>query len=390
MRKPSYDNDPSNRTAGAPAGNGRMSDRTVAYMQQIQMRSISGPRPSAAPISANMEEEEEDEDEEEVRGGERSDDYFAGNNDDGYDSEGSLSKPLRKKPRVPPSDDEDDLPAASSRGASAEKARKERNEINAMDMMRKMAKTAGDAAVGLKRKHKRTLKANAGDDGDTESEEEKDDYSLKPITIGKNKVQGSAKKGSSSSKVKSNKKASPKKEKDDVDEERPREFLGLGPFQIKRIKNGSMAERPRPPKPLGKGRQVSKSPDGTVRRKAKKWTFEEEETLIEAVKIHGADWAEILKDARFMDLLAVRSNVDLKDKYRNMVKSGKADALPARPKGFHSEMGSKYGGSASHVAIDLSRERQFKKHLEQVKAEAEAMEGEGEGEEEEEIEEDDD
>ena len=55
-------------------------------------------------------------------------------------------------------------------------------------------------------------------------------------------------------------------------------------------------------------------------------------------------------------------------------------------------MGSKYGGSASHVAIDLSRERQFKKHLEQVKAEAEAMEGEGEGEgeEEEEIEEDDD
>ncbi|KAJ4787389.1 Telomere repeat-binding factor 4 [Rhynchospora pubera] len=50
-----------------------------------------------------------------------------------------------------------------------------------------------------------------------------------------------------------------------------------------------------------------------------KWTSEEEEALKAGVNKHGAGkWRNIQKDPEFSHLLASRSNIDLKDKWRNM------------------------------------------------------------------------
>lgn len=50
-----------------------------------------------------------------------------------------------------------------------------------------------------------------------------------------------------------------------------------------------------------------------------KWTAEEEAALKAGVVKHGAGkWRTILKDPEFSGILSLRSNVDLKDKWRNM------------------------------------------------------------------------
>ncbi|KAK2353180.1 eukaryotic initiation factor 4A-10 [Trifolium repens] len=50
-----------------------------------------------------------------------------------------------------------------------------------------------------------------------------------------------------------------------------------------------------------------------------KWTSEEEDALVEGIKKHGAGkWKTILLDPQFAPLLTSRSNIDLKDKWRNM------------------------------------------------------------------------
>lgn len=50
-----------------------------------------------------------------------------------------------------------------------------------------------------------------------------------------------------------------------------------------------------------------------------KWTSEEESALKAGVVKHGAGkWRTILKDPEFSSILCLRSNVDLKDKWRNM------------------------------------------------------------------------
>ncbi|GAU33943.1 hypothetical protein TSUD_357430 [Trifolium subterraneum] len=50
-----------------------------------------------------------------------------------------------------------------------------------------------------------------------------------------------------------------------------------------------------------------------------KWTSEEEEALVAGIKKHGAGkWKAILLDPQFAPLLTSRSNIDLKDKWRNM------------------------------------------------------------------------
>ncbi|XP_058071568.1 single myb histone 6 [Magnolia sinica] len=50
-----------------------------------------------------------------------------------------------------------------------------------------------------------------------------------------------------------------------------------------------------------------------------KWTSEEESALKAGVVKHGAGkWRTILKDPEFSGILSLRSNVDLKDKWRNM------------------------------------------------------------------------
>lgn len=50
-----------------------------------------------------------------------------------------------------------------------------------------------------------------------------------------------------------------------------------------------------------------------------KWTAEEESALKAGIRKHGAGkWRTILKDPEFSGILCLRSNVDLKDKWRNM------------------------------------------------------------------------
>ncbi|KAJ0007052.1 hypothetical protein Pint_28985 [Pistacia integerrima] len=50
-----------------------------------------------------------------------------------------------------------------------------------------------------------------------------------------------------------------------------------------------------------------------------KWTAEEEEALLAGVAKHGpGKWKNILKDPEFAPFLTHRSNIDLKDKWRNL------------------------------------------------------------------------
>ncbi|THU72085.1 hypothetical protein C4D60_Mb04t08380 [Musa balbisiana] len=75
-----------------------------------------------------------------------------------------------------------------------------------------------------------------------------------------------------------------------------------------------------------------------------KWTAEEEEALRAGVDKHGAGkWRTIQKDPEFSRCLATRSNIDLKDKWRNMsisasgqgsrekIRTPKAKGVPATP-----------------------------------------------------------
>lgn len=62
-----------------------------------------------------------------------------------------------------------------------------------------------------------------------------------------------------------------------------------------------------------------------------KWTSEEEEALRNGVKKHGAGkWRTIQKDPEFSPVLSSRSNIDLKDKWRNL--SFSASGLGSRDK----------------------------------------------------------
>ncbi|KAL9311546.1 Telomere repeat-binding factor 5 [Arabidopsis thaliana] len=50
-----------------------------------------------------------------------------------------------------------------------------------------------------------------------------------------------------------------------------------------------------------------------------KWTAEEEEALLAGIRKHGpGKWKNILRDPEFADQLIHRSNIDLKDKWRNL------------------------------------------------------------------------
>ncbi|KAL0694724.1 hypothetical protein Bca4012_061904 [Brassica carinata] len=50
-----------------------------------------------------------------------------------------------------------------------------------------------------------------------------------------------------------------------------------------------------------------------------KWTEDEEDALLAGVKEHGpGKWKNILRDPKFAGVLALRSNIDLKDKWRNL------------------------------------------------------------------------
>ncbi|RZC68206.1 hypothetical protein C5167_031456 [Papaver somniferum] len=63
-----------------------------------------------------------------------------------------------------------------------------------------------------------------------------------------------------------------------------------------------------------------------------KWTAEEEEALKAGVNKHGTGkWKNIQKDPEYTHILAARSNIDLKDKWRNMSVSATGEG--SRPKG---------------------------------------------------------
>lgn len=60
------------------------------------------------------------------------------------------------------------------------------------------------------------------------------------------------------------------------------------------------------------------------RKPRSKWTGDEEKTVYKAVKKYGvSSWADIVK----ANILPGRSNVDIKDKWRTMVKTGRAKEL---------------------------------------------------------------
>ncbi|KNA02644.1 hypothetical protein SOVF_216750, partial [Spinacia oleracea] len=67
-----------------------------------------------------------------------------------------------------------------------------------------------------------------------------------------------------------------------------------------------------------------------------KWTNEEEEALRAGVAKHGAGkWKLIQKDPEFNQYLHSRSNIDLKDKWRNMaaaVQGSREKLRPPRPR----------------------------------------------------------
>jgi len=61
-----------------------------------------------------------------------------------------------------------------------------------------------------------------------------------------------------------------------------------------------------------------------------KWTRAEEDALRDGVRKHGpGKWRTIQKDPELGDVLRARSNVDLKDKWRNLRDSGALDAVDA-------------------------------------------------------------
>ena len=61
-----------------------------------------------------------------------------------------------------------------------------------------------------------------------------------------------------------------------------------------------------------------------------KWTRAEEDALRDGVRKHGpGKWRTIQKDPELGDILRARSNVELKDKWRNMGEAGALDAAEA-------------------------------------------------------------
>merc|ERR1711916_71393 len=67
----------------------------------------------------------------------------------------------------------------------------------------------------------------------------------------------------------------------------------------------------------------SKSKIKFDRRMRQTWTEEETESLVEGVKKHGAGhWSDIVSDST-LTFSPKRTNVDLKDKWKNLLKSGK-------------------------------------------------------------------
>ncbi|XP_071713759.1 uncharacterized protein [Rutidosis leptorrhynchoides] len=67
-------------------------------------------------------------------------------------------------------------------------------------------------------------------------------------------------------------------------------------------------------------------------KQKRKWTNEEEEALKSGIKKHGVGkWRLILNDPRFASSLSNRNNIDIKDKWRNLLKYGDRETYVKHP-----------------------------------------------------------
>jgi hypothetical protein len=74
---------------------------------------------------------------------------------------------------------------------------------------------------------------------------------------------------------------------------------------------------------LGEQRFENRLPPREIKQRTC-WTDEEDEALLEGIERNGiGKWQDILSDPQYGCVLANRTNVDLKDRYRNLKKSGK-------------------------------------------------------------------
>ncbi|KAM5579475.1 telomere repeat-binding factor 4 [Rosa sericea] len=96
-----------------------------------------------------------------------------------------------------------------------------------------------------------------------------------------------------------------------------------------------------------KGRERSK---GRMGNHKQKWTSVEEDALVAGVAKHGAGkWKNILIDPEFAQSLILRSNIDLKDKWRNL-----SPSLPLAQVTQKKRKNSKIKNSVRHSAPSLS------------------------------------
>ncbi|KAF6167981.1 hypothetical protein GIB67_020551 [Kingdonia uniflora] len=85
-----------------------------------------------------------------------------------------------------------------------------------------------------------------------------------------------------------------------------------------------------------------------------KWTSEEEDALKSGIAKHGVGkWRTILKDPEYSDILSSRSNVDLKDKWRNM--SVTANGWGSRDRGRISFKKNRYTSEDDEDTMAISR-----------------------------------
>ena len=184
--------------------------------------------------------------------------------------------------------------------------------------------SADKSRIAIKRKFKATLRANVGDEegsgSDGDGGDEGNDPSYDPFEEEKEEDEKGVviarkvkKDGSPDKRVKS-------------DEDRKTRRRNMRPDDLE-------------------GREVTVSPQGKPTRKRVNWTFDEEQSLIEGIKVYRTEFARILEDPRFRVMLSRRTNVDLKDKYRTMRKRGTVKDMGDRPEGWRKEMGRAYAGS---------------------------------------------
>ena len=168
----------------------------------------------------------------------------------------------------------------------------------------------GTRIASKKRNFKNTLKENAGDDdGDESRDSEVNDPTNDPVEDRDSDVEA----------------VTIRRKKTKSDEGVVKKVDG-------RVKSEEERKtRKRNPCPSDRELLGKKSPNGNPSRKRINWTFDEEQSLIEGLKVHGTEYAEILNDPRFGASLSRRTNVDLKDKYRILRKNGAIDLGDREP-----------------------------------------------------------